>query len=220
MAPPRGRGLRPGGVLRAVGRLVVLVAMGFGLGLVFGVVMEEPELLAGHLRGESEAVRVRPVAESSGDTQALRPRSESPLLAASADEPTRQAVVEGERGQEAPATRSAPPPVGARSLASSPAAPSAGPSGRIEPLAVGEAEASRWAIQVGAFADESAAGGLADKLRSRYPVVVLAGGEGRRWRVRVQPLEGEKHARAVAASLKREEGLPTWVLSLDGEAGR
>ncbi|MGY8736190.1 MAG: hypothetical protein ACKVIW_01575, partial [bacterium] len=56
MAGHRGRGLRPGGVLRAVGRLILLVAIGFGVGLLFGVVTEEPELLAAHLRGDGESV--------------------------------------------------------------------------------------------------------------------------------------------------------------------
>ena len=58
MASPRGRGLRlrPGGVVRALGRLVALVGVGFALGLTFGLVTEEPELLARHLRGESESV--------------------------------------------------------------------------------------------------------------------------------------------------------------------
>lgn len=226
MAPPRGRGLRPGGVLRAVGRLVVLVAMGFGLGLVFGVVMEEPQLLAGHLRGESEAVqvRVRSGSERSGDSDTLRVRSEASLLAGSPGEPSRQAAIDSKSGGEGTATGTSLPAVGARPVEeSSPTVTESGeptPSDRVGVLAAGAAGAPRWAIQVGAFAEESAAGGLADSLRSRYPVVVLSGGEGRRWRVRVQPLAGEKRAREVAASLKQEEGLPTWVISLDGQAGR
>jgi cell division septation protein DedD len=39
-----------------LGRLVALVGVGFALGLTFGLVTEEPELLARHLRGESESV--------------------------------------------------------------------------------------------------------------------------------------------------------------------
>ncbi len=58
MTASRGRGVRPGGVVRALARLVLLVALGFGVGLLFGIVLEEPQLLAGHLRGESESVEI------------------------------------------------------------------------------------------------------------------------------------------------------------------
>ena len=62
MAVPRGpSALRPRGVVRAVGRLIGLVVIGFTVGLAFGLVTEEPELLARHLGGESEAVALREV---------------------------------------------------------------------------------------------------------------------------------------------------------------
>ena len=56
MAAPGGAKIRPGGVLRAAGRLVLLVGLGFGAGVLIGVVSEEPRLLVGHLRGEGESV--------------------------------------------------------------------------------------------------------------------------------------------------------------------
>ena len=69
MAVPRGRSaLRPRGVVRAVGRLISLVVIGFTVGLVFGLVTEEPELLARHLGGESEAVALREV-DASADSE-------------------------------------------------------------------------------------------------------------------------------------------------------
>ena len=45
MAAAGGTKIRPGGVLRAVARLVLLVAFGFGAGVLIGVISEEPELL-------------------------------------------------------------------------------------------------------------------------------------------------------------------------------
>ena len=57
MAGGRGRGaLGPGGLAGALVRLAFLVVTGFSVGLVFGLVTGEPELLARHLKGESEAV--------------------------------------------------------------------------------------------------------------------------------------------------------------------
>ena len=56
MAGGRGRGaLGPGGLAGALVRLAFLVVTGFSVGLVFGLVTGEPELLARHLKGESEA---------------------------------------------------------------------------------------------------------------------------------------------------------------------
>ena len=75
-APGRAK-LRPAGVLRAAGRLVLLVALGFGAGVLIGVIFEEPELLVGHLRGEGESVSlaiVQPESETDeGDAQSADP---------------------------------------------------------------------------------------------------------------------------------------------------
>ena len=74
-----------------------------------------------------------------------------------------------------------------------------------------------WAIQVGAFAQEASARRLVERLESKgYPVEVLpSDGANARWRVRVQPLRGEGRAKGLAARLKSEEGLPTWVMALE-----
>jgi cell division septation protein DedD len=74
-----------------------------------------------------------------------------------------------------------------------------------------------WAIQVGAFADEGAALRLAESLRAKgYPTELLSvQGNAGRWRVRVQPMSGETIARETAATLKRVERLPTWVLLME-----
>ena len=41
-----------------VGRLLAFISVGFAIGLALGVVSEEPELLAGHLRGSTETVEL------------------------------------------------------------------------------------------------------------------------------------------------------------------
>ncbi len=92
-----------------------------------------------------------------------------------------------------------PPPEAGRSLAE--AAP--------------PASGSRFAVQVGAFADSAAAERLAESLRGKgFRVTVSGSGEdgGTRWRVRVGPMETREAAERSAARLKTEETLPTWVL--------
>ncbi|MFP6641601.1 MAG: SPOR domain-containing protein [Myxococcota bacterium] len=74
-----------------------------------------------------------------------------------------------------------------------------------------------FVIQVGAFADSSAAQGLAERLRgSGYLTHVIAPHDDDRWRVRVGPVPGRAEADELALRLKSEERLPTWVLSDSG----
>ena len=73
-----------------------------------------------------------------------------------------------------------------------------------------------FSIPVGAFGDAPAARRLAEELEGAgYPVFVVRpdperGGD--RWRVRVGPISTRERAEAVAAELKSERSLPTWVL--------
>ena len=243
MSAPRGRGLRPGGVVRAMGRLVVMIAIGFSIGLLFGLATEEPELLSGHLRGESESVPLVQV--------------ETPLEEAALEDPSapKSSVVSAGRGDQVaelkqgksasavyttPSVSTRPQLDDARTKATQdlpevaaapnlPARPGAAAIKVSTVAAATNAPASarsatsaqrRWAIQVGAFSDERAAKRLASTLEDRFPVAVLpAGSEGGRWRVRVQPLRGEDQARELAEQLKRDERLPTWVTPMEGRSG-
>lgn len=198
MAASRGRGFRPGGVVRTLGRLFLLIGFGFVAGLLIGVLSEEPELLAGHLRGESESV-VLAATEVAG-TPAERASSEPAVEHAQVE---RKAVMEI-RHEEIP---DASLPVVAARAAERP---------------TDSKQGDLWAIQVGAFADEASAMRLADELGAKgYPTELLAaGGDSPRWRVRVQPLRGEEKAKKLAIRLKRVEQLPTWVLPVEGRARR
>lgn len=238
MAAPRGRGLRPGGIVRAVVRLVLLVGVGFGVGLVFGLVTEEPELIAGHLRGESEPVPLAGGADE-GAAAPAGGRAGQDVYATAALDP-RPRVVPAEREEAASLPRVAAPapgaaPAPARVVKGVPPAPLratplevATPAEVARPVpetarrAVKVERASRpWAIQVGAFSEKRAAQRLAETLAGGYPVEVLpAKRDGGRWRVRVQPIATEDRARATAERLKREEGLPTWVTPMDEGRGR
>jgi len=180
----------------------LLIGFGFAAGLTIGVLSEEPELLAGHLRGEGESIVLapteEPIAESGAAAgQALSEQSVEHVAA------ERETVMEA-RPEEIP--RDGLPVVAAR-----PATPRA------------DSNQDRfWAIQVGAFADEASAARLVDSLVAKgYPTELLAaGGESKRWRVRVQPLSDEEKAKEIAIRLKRVERLPTWVLSVEGRPRR
>lgn len=217
-----------------VGRLLAFVVVGFGGGLLIGVASEEPELLGGHLRGDTETVEL---------DQALAGRIARDDEAAARALAAREQAAEASRAEESAGGRPDPsdlPDVGAgpaeeaASVArsdSTDAPPSdSSPSSSTSPAISGSLEdapaaspsslpvVGGWAIQVGAFGDEPSAAKLAGQLEGKgYPVEVLpASAESSRWRVRVQPLDEEQAARATAERIEREERLPTWVIRLEG----
>jgi len=222
--------------VRAVGRLIGLVVIGFTVGLVFGLVTEEPELLARHLGGESEAVALRE-ADASADPETGASEA-APAEYTAAATSTRPLVepMERENTQALPTVAAQPEPSPAAASPSAAAVREAPVAARVEAPASARESAARsttdesaapraintrpWAIQVGAFSERRAARRLAEALRDEYPVEVLpARREGGRWRVRVQPIESEARARSLAETLKREESLPTWVTPMEGRAG-
>jgi cell division protein FtsN len=198
MAVSRARGLRPGGVVRALGRLLLLLGFGFGAGLLIGVILEEPELLAGHLRGEGEAIVLTPNTEE--PTSVERAGLEQDVARTDLE---REAVMKP-RPEE---ISDQPLPVVA--------APGVAQG-------VGSDRDGVWAIQVGAFSEEAAALRIVKGLEAKgYPTELLAAtGASQRWRVRVQPVRGEAKAKEMANKLKRIERLPTWVIPMEGRSTR
>ena len=89
---------------------------------------------------------------------------------------------------------------------------------RPEPVPIPPPAGGGFAVQVGAFAERSAAERLAESLRAKaFSVYISPGAKAgeARWRVRVGPLASREQAERTAARLKRDEKLPTWVLSED-----
>ncbi len=201
MSASRGRHARPGGIVRALFRLGLLIGFGFSAGLLIGVLAEEPTLLAGHLQGRGEQVPLSTTLDRAAIPPALEAKTEVAPPAVGAPAPM----------VERPANSSTnPAPARERRDSAdvvSPSAPGSGPS---------------WAIQVGAFSDEAAARRLADGLEKKgYPTKLLPSGrDGMRWRVRVQPIGSEAKRDELADRLKRVERLPTWVIALEGRSER
>jgi hypothetical protein len=192
-------GLAGGWITTSVGALV-LIAMGFGLGIVVGVVSKEPELMGGHVAGRSETIDWSAAA---GEV------SELPAVSASGfveDGPAVDLPVLGE-----------PEPATARAVASIEKVPAAAArTPEPEPTRVAAASQGSFGVQVGAFEKGAAAEEMAADLRGRgYPTVVSpsAGARDKRWRVRVGPVETRAEADELARELQKKEQLPTWVLS-------
>jgi DedD protein len=76
-----------------------------------------------------------------------------------------------------------------------------------------------FAVQVGAFATQSAADDLAAELKQLgHPAYVAdQGGNGARFKVRVGPISTRADADSLAGKLKREQRLPTWVLARESD---
>ena len=184
----RSRGLRP--VLGFIA-LVLLAIPGFGLGVVAGVAWEDPGLLLGHLLGRSVEVPWGSVARSEA-----APQSEATPERAAAAPPAR--VPE----KELPAV-----------AAPAPASTTRATRLRTEVLTPGSGP--RFAVQVGAFSESRAAEALAESLRAEgFDAYVSPSPKpaAARWRVRVGPFASRENAEGVAARLKVEQKLPTWVL--------
>jgi len=193
----RERGADGPSWLATVVGLVVLVVAGFGVGMVAGVVWEDPGLIFAYLTGETEEVAWD------------GPATTEPAVAAAgpARSPEPERVVDPQLRREAAITPAAPPP-------SAPPADPPAPS----PPPVAAAPAGSVAVQVGAFETSEAAEKLKESLSSRgFPVYVSPGTKSgnARWRVRVGPLATREEAEATAERLKKKEKLPTWILNED-----
>jgi cell division septation protein DedD len=191
----RRRGDGPGW-LATLGGALVLVVLGFGIGLVGGAAYEEPGLVADHLAGRTQQVELAeldpaPRAEASGPAPAPAPRA--PLGVPSAIPPRVRPSA------EPPAVATAPP--------------TRAPQSARPPSALG----TGFSVQVGAFGERGGADALAARLRADgfgAGVVHVSGGAAP-YKVRVGPADSREQALKLAARLERDHELPTWVVAPD-----
>jgi DedD protein len=200
--------------------LVVLVVVGFLCGALAGFLWEEPGLVLAYLSGKTEPVEWTDV-QTPGDVAAEPPAySESAELAADrapkldtvdlAPEPAPAAV---------PIVPPAPVSSPAKPVAKKPDPPAQPAAAKPQPLKPAKVAAvtpaGRFSVQVGAFADRASADKLASRLRAHgYDSFVKADSEagGKRFRVRVGPVNARSRAEELAAKLAKGEKLPTWIL--------
>jgi cell division protein FtsN len=202
------------GWFTTLGGASLLLAFGFGIGLVAGSALEEPDLVASHLAGEATEVplpaQAPPAAKPAPEPAAPAPAPEAKTPDAADEAPAGLA----ERGDEGAPT-AAPPPAVKPSPPDQPA-PSTRPQPRAPALA---ARPTGFAVQVGAFADRRAADELVASLqreRFRAYVVEGTGGESAPYRVRVGPYPTREKAGDEAARLHARRRLPTWVIAEGG----
>jgi cell division septation protein DedD len=191
------------GWLATAGGALLLVALGFGVGIVAGTAYQEPDLVADHLAGRTTEVVLEPepVGAAPPDVAAPAPESQSRPLPALGQRALEDAP-EAELPALAPAAAPRPAPA---------AAPKAPPRPAPQ-LAAKPAAAGSFSIQVGAFSSEKAARELAGELgKHGYTAYLMDEGNGARWKVRVGPVRSRSEAEAVSARIKREQRLPTWI---------
>lgn len=192
----------------------LLIALGFGLGIVAGLLLEEPDLILDYAAGRTQDVTLEGDAGAGGfDTLA------APVPDVAARPPL-------DPGATRPAT--APDGLAEASSVAAPAefdtagarpggaAPDPGPDPAGGLAAPAHAPSGGFAVQVGAFAEASAAEQLASRLRAAgLPVYVAPSvdGDAERWRVRVGPTASREEAEQLARRLEHEQQLSTWVLN-------
>jgi hypothetical protein len=195
------------GWLATLAGAALLVAVGFGVGLVAGTAYEEPELVADHLVGRTTEVALGPldggvpgVESLDGDVAAAPPLAEPEAL----DAPV------------VPLGAGALDEAGEEPSAAKPAAVAPAQKPAVKPAAGG----SGFSIQVGAFGSEAPARQLAGELARRgYPTYVASEGAGARFKVRVGPLASRSEAEQLSERLQAEHRLPTWILAAGGPKG-
>ncbi len=202
--PKRRPGARVGaGWIAASAVALIVTSAGFAVGIFAGLTWEEPGLVIGWLSGDTDGIEWR--AETAGEPESIAAEAAKPPDVA-APPPLGAG---DEKLPPAPVVRAAPEK---RKNSRPPAPPAPSVASVRTPAAPGEA----FAVQVGAFAERSAADVLVSSLRSAgFPVYLSAGESGARWRVRVGPHSTRAAAENAAARLKSEQKLPTWVLSED-----
>ena len=188
-----GRGRRSSGWLATLLGGGLLVLLGFAAGMLVGASVEEPDLIASVMAGQADVVELPPE-ETIADRLGTAASEPPPPLGARSDVPPPVAAAPPaeERGAEVFGTASTTRPAGQRSV---------GPG---------------FSIQVGAFREERPAQGLRRQLQGNGFEAYIAHsdeGSGQRWRVRVGPVRGRDEADRLAQRLKRDEGLPTWVVT-------
>ncbi len=183
MSRPAGRAAprRAGPSWLATGAgLAALALLGFGVGLLAGVVLEEPGLVAAHLAGRSRSVALEDVVEGGGDEPAAAMQGQAAAAA-----PARAASETASPPR--PPDVAAPPPSGLAvqvgAFAESGTAEGLAARLRERGLPVyvsrgGAPGAGRWRVRVGPVATRREAERLAERLQreERLPTWIL--GEG------------------------------------------
>lgn len=213
----RRSGRRGAGWVATLAGAALLLGAGFGVGLMAGTAFEEPDLVWEHLAGRTQEV---PLAGAEAALPAIAEPAPEPPPALAAPTP-RERPLGASRAPGAdpvsPPVATAPPPTPPAAAARPVAAPAPAPPRAPAPASAAPA-ASGFAVQVGAFGERTGAERLVASLRTKgFPAsVARETGGAAPFKVRVGPVSSRPEAERLAGRLKREERLPTWVLTLDG----
>jgi cell division septation protein DedD len=193
--------------VRVIGTLAVLAAAAFALGAGAGLLWQEPGLVVADLLGETQEVpwaqaqdpKAWPEGENDGGGETAAAEAPQPVAAALPAETSTPAPAAVEQPVQVASAKPAAPP-----------APKPTPAVSAAPPAHGG-----LAVQVGAFAERSAANALVAKLKGAGYSAYVAPGSAKPFRVRVGPYADRAKADAAATKLAKLS-LPTWILDESG----
>jgi len=199
--------------VRVIGTLVALAAVAFALGAGAGFLWKEPGLLLAHWMGDTQEVAWSDGTPSGDFVVATddMPAGSEPRYETVSATPVRPAADPArtvEAADRTPAPR--PAPAAKPDPAAKPTAPARIASAPTPPVAA--PPPSGLAVQVGAFSERGAADALISRLRGAGFSAYAVAPDGGAWRVRVGPFPDRARAEKVAARLKQEQKLPTWIL--------
>lgn len=195
--------------------VVVWITTGFLVGLVAGVVSEEPELVIKHATGQSteiewDGLAAPPPATQSLSKSAIGRTRGTPSEDSRAARDSNASALAGLAATRRPDVSAAPAATSGQRAKS---ADIGGVPVRSGATVAKTSNGPGFSIQVGAFAERDAAQEVAESLRGKgYSVRILSAQDDGRYRVRVGPVAARERAEGLARRLKSDEGLPTWVL--------
>jgi len=215
----------------ALGGALLLVALGFVLGMVAGFAMEAPGLLMDHLAGRSTEVPLAPAGPAAASASAAAESATGPGAASTPGAQGRAVEAApfspgaSSLAAAAPAKRAASSAASRRAAARR--APAPAPAQRtaarapvqrtaaVQSSRAPAPPAGRFSVQVSAFASANSARSMASALRADgVPAQVVDTQSGNaRYKVRVGPLATKAEAQRMAQRLTDERGLDTWVVA-------
>lgn len=219
MARARGRG--DSGWPAALGGALLLVALGFVLGMVAGIAIEAPGLLVDHLAGRSTEVPLAPggpggagAADAAAAPGAASPAANAPAGRAAPSADSRRTTASS-TARRATATSRRPPAAAPAQRTAATAPRTAATEPRRAAPRSSAPPAGRFSVQVSAFGRADSARNMADALRADgVPAQVVDTRSGSaRYKVRVGPLATKAEAQRMAQRLTLERGLDTWVVA-------
>ena len=184
---------------------------GFFAGVIMGVMYEEPNLVLGFFSGNTDEITLE-----AGMQPGIQSENPDASIAEQREKTTEARIGTAEPDVKSVEKTTAAPvqPAPEKKVAKAPVKKPDPPSVSAAPPQ--KNSAGDFSIQVGAFTNGTQAESLKQRLADKgYASFVQPpdGSKNSRWRVRVGPFSDRAEAEQTGAKLKKNEKLPTWIVS-------